>query len=142
MRFIKIILLAVIILLVIALILQNQDMFTHSFSLGLNLQVLQIGPYLVKNILLIGGAFLAGVIFATMWGAFYALSMRSELKTLRRMKRDVERERKASVKEQKTGLVATASEPSRTENEAANDPGKESKDSPQTEDPFRSSSVS
>lgn len=138
MRLIKIILLAVVILLVIALILQNQDMFAHTFSLGLDLQVFQIGPYLVKNILLIGGAFLAGVIFATMWGAFYALSMRSELKTLRRMKRDVERERKSSAKEQKTSLVAAGSEPSL----AASDSAKESMGSPQAENPFQSSSVS
>ena len=94
MRFAKIFILAVFFILVLALIIQNQAVFTQSFDLKLDLKVYQIGPYTTSNIVLLGVAFLIGVIFAIVWGAFYAVSMRSQIKEKEGRIRELETQRR------------------------------------------------
>ena len=93
MKFIKIIILALIFVLFIALVIQNQQVFTQAFSLKLNLNFYQIGPYLVTNLVLIAVSFLIGVIFAVLYGALSAVSMRRELREKDRRIKELERQR-------------------------------------------------
>lgn len=80
MRFVKIVILAVFFILVLAIIFQNQEVFTHKFDIGLDLKFYQIGPYTTSNIMIIAITFFIGVIFAIIWGAFYSVSIRSRIK--------------------------------------------------------------
>ncbi len=80
MRFAKIIIVAIFFILALILIIQNQEVFNHEFPLKFDLKVYQIGPYLTSNIVLLVCSFLIGVFFAIIWGAFYAVSMRNQIK--------------------------------------------------------------
>jgi uncharacterized membrane protein YciS (DUF1049 family) len=80
MKFAKIIIVTVFFILALTLVIQNQEVFNHQFPLKLDLKVYQIGPYLTSNIVLLACCFLIGVIFAIIWGAFYAVSMRNQIK--------------------------------------------------------------
>jgi uncharacterized membrane protein YciS (DUF1049 family) len=80
MKFAKIIIIAIFFIIVLTLIIQNQDVFNHQFPLKFDLKVYQIGPYMTSNIVLLICSFIIGVIFAIIWGAFYAVSMRSQIK--------------------------------------------------------------
>ncbi len=80
MKFLRILLVAVLFVLAVTLVLQNQDVFTHRFSLGLDLQLVRVGPYLVANVVLIAFAFVAGVVFSVLWGALYAVGTSLELR--------------------------------------------------------------
>lgn len=104
MRFIKIILLAVIVVLVIALVIQNQEVFTRTFDLKLDLNFYRIGPYITSNLVLIASVFLIGVFFAVLWGALYTGTKRADLREKdRRIKdlevrnRELERQREEAV---------------------------------------------
>jgi uncharacterized membrane protein YciS (DUF1049 family) len=94
MRFAKIFILAVFFILVLTLIIQNQAVFTQSFDLKLDLKVYQIGPYTTSNIVLLAITFLIGVIFAIIWGAFYAVSMRSQIKEKESRIKELETQRR------------------------------------------------
>lgn len=80
MRFVKIVILAVFFILVLAIIFQNQEVFIRKFDIGLDLKFYQMGPYTTSNITLIAISFFIGVIFAIIWGAFYSVSIRSQIK--------------------------------------------------------------
>lgn len=80
MKFAKIIIIALFFILALTLIIQNQEVFSTKFPLKLDLRVYQIGPYGTSNIVLLVCAFLIGVIFAIAWGAFYAVSIRRQIK--------------------------------------------------------------
>lgn len=84
MKFIRTILIAIFVVLVIVLFLQNQDVFTHQFELKLDLIFVGIGPYLTTNIVIIMVTFILGVLFAVLWGVFHAASLRSRLKEQQR----------------------------------------------------------
>lgn len=90
MRFLKIIVLALIVVLVVALVIQNQEVFTRTFDLQLDLNFYRIGPYVTSNLVLIASAFLIGVFFAVMWGAFYTGARRAEIKEKDRKIKDLE----------------------------------------------------
>ncbi len=94
MRFLKIIISAVFFILVLALIIQNLTVFTQTFDLKLDLKVYQIGPYTTSNIILLTTTFFIGVIFALIWGAFYAVSMRSRIKEKENRIKELEAQRK------------------------------------------------
>ncbi|MGE5446083.1 MAG: LapA family protein [Ignavibacteriales bacterium] len=94
MRFVKIVILAVFFILILAIIIQNQEVFTHKFDIGLNLKFYQIGPYTISNIGLIAITFFIGVIFAIIWGAFYSVSMRSQIKEKENRIKELESQKK------------------------------------------------
>lgn len=107
MKFLRIIVLALITILVITFALQNQELITHRYSLGLNLQFFTVGPYYVANIVLIAIVFLAGVIFSVLWGALYSFSQRAEVKRLKRVNSGLERQL-AAMPSQKEPVNLTA----------------------------------
>ncbi len=80
MRFIKILILAILFVIALVLIIQNQNVFTQQFELKLDLMVYQIGPYITSNLVLVVSAFLIGVLFALIWGAVSTVSFRSRLR--------------------------------------------------------------
>lgn len=90
MRFIKIIILAICVILVIAFFTQNQEVFTHDFELKLDLKFFQIGPYLTTNIVIILVTFLIGVLFAIVWGALRSGSLKSRIKEQQRRINELE----------------------------------------------------
>lgn len=86
MRFIKILIQAVVFLGLILIIIQNEDVFTHEFELGLDLEVWSSGVFVTKNIVLIAASFLLGVILTIFWGAFSSLEKNS---TIRKQKKKI-----------------------------------------------------
>jgi len=80
MRFIRIIFTTIFFLIALALIIQNRPVFSYGFELKLDLLFVQFISKPIPNITLIGGSFILGVLFAILWGALYALSMRGRLK--------------------------------------------------------------
>ncbi|HXG31352.1 MAG TPA: LapA family protein [Thermodesulfobacteriota bacterium] len=97
MRFIKIIVLALIFVVALVLIIQNQEVFTHKFELKLDLLVYQIGPYIATNLVLVVVAFLIGVIFAIIWGAFHSVTLRAELREKDRRIKELEKQQRREV---------------------------------------------
>jgi uncharacterized membrane protein YciS (DUF1049 family) len=94
MRFVKIVILAVFFILVLTIVFQNQDVFTHKFNIGLDLKFYQVGPYTTSNIVLIAIAFFIGVMFAIIWGAFYSVSMRNQIKEKENRIKELESQKK------------------------------------------------
>lgn len=94
MRFVKIVTFALFFILVLAVIFQNQEVFTYKFNIGLDLKFYQIGPYTTSNILLITITFFIGVIFAIIWGAFYSVSMRNQIKEKENRIKELELQKK------------------------------------------------
>jgi len=84
MKFIRIILLAIFVVLVIVLFIQNQEVFTHGFELKLDVKFYKIGPYLTTNIVIIMVTFILGVLFSVLWGAFHSGSLKSRIKEQQR----------------------------------------------------------
>ncbi len=97
MRFIKIIILAIFVILVIVLFIQNQEVFTHNFELQLDLKFYKIGPYLTTNIVIIMVTFILGVLFAVLWGAFHSGSLKSRMKEQQRRINELEAHRTESA---------------------------------------------
>jgi uncharacterized membrane protein YciS (DUF1049 family) len=94
MKFIKIIVIALLFVLALTLIIQNQEVFNQEFNLKLDLKVYQIGPYITSNLVIIVASFLIGVIFAVVLGAFYAVSIRGELKEKEKRIKELEKEKR------------------------------------------------
>ena len=78
MRFIRLILIVLIIVFFAIIYTQNLEVFTHSFQLQLDLNQYLIGPYITKNIVLILSAFVLGVIVALIFGALQSISAGSQ----------------------------------------------------------------
>lgn len=90
MKFIRIILLAIFVVLVIVLFIQNQEVFTHGFELKLDVKLYKIGPYLTANIVIIMVTFILGVLFSVLWGAFHSGSLKSRIKEQQRRINELE----------------------------------------------------
>ena len=90
MRFIRILLLALFVVLVIVLFIQNQEVFTHNFELKLDVKFYKIGPYLTTNIVIIMVTFILGVLFSVLWGAFHSASLKSRMKEQQRRINELE----------------------------------------------------
>ena len=97
MKFIRIIILAIFVVLVIVLFVQNQDVFTHNFELKLDGKFFKIGPYLTTNIAIIMVTFILGVLFSVLWGAFHAGSLKSRMKEQQRKINELEAHRTEST---------------------------------------------
>ncbi len=80
MKFIKILIQAIILVILIIAIFQNQEIFTNEFELGLDLKVWDSGTFITSNGILIVASFLLGVILTIFWGAFSSAGKRSTIK--------------------------------------------------------------
>jgi len=90
MRFIRILIQAIIFVALILIIFQNQAVFTHEFELGLDLQIWNSGTFVTSNIVLIASAFLLGVILTILWGAFSSAGKSSTIKQQRKKIKELE----------------------------------------------------
>ncbi len=90
MKFLRVLFTALLFVIAFALVFQNQKVFTTKFDLGLNLYFYQIGPYSTYNIVIVGVAFVLGVLFAVIRGALYALSAGGELRRWRKRAKQLE----------------------------------------------------
>ncbi len=80
MKFLKILIQAIILVILIIAIFQNQEIFTNEFELGLDLKVWDSGTFITSNGILIVASFLLGVILTIFWGAFSSAGKRSTIK--------------------------------------------------------------
>ncbi|HSG32288.1 MAG TPA: lipopolysaccharide assembly protein LapA domain-containing protein [Thermodesulfobacteriota bacterium] len=90
MRSIKILIQALIFVALIVVIIQNIDVFTYEFELGLDLEVWSSGTFIIKNIVLIASSFLLGVILTIFWGAFSSASKSSTIKQQKKKIKELE----------------------------------------------------
>ncbi len=90
MRFIRLILIVLIIVFFAIVYTQNLEVFTHSFELQLDLNQYLIGPYITKNIVLILSAFVLGVIVALIFGALQSISASSSSRQKSRRIKELE----------------------------------------------------
>jgi len=81
MKYIKLIIVALLILIVFLAIFQNQEMFNDQYKFQLDLKVYETPAYYLKNYALIGIAFLFGVILSAFLGIFSGSKKRSEIKS-------------------------------------------------------------
>ncbi|MBI2487743.1 MAG: LapA family protein [Deltaproteobacteria bacterium] len=94
MRSIKILILAILFVIALVLIIQNQAVFTQKFELKLDLMVYQIGPYITSNLVIVVAAFLIGVFFAIIWGAFSSVAARSRLREKDKRIKELEKQQR------------------------------------------------
>lgn len=97
MRFIKILIQAIIFVGLILVIFQNQEVFTHEFQLGLDLQIWNSGTFVTSNIVLIASAFLLGVILSILWGVFSSAGKTSTIKQQRKKIKELESDKPEPV---------------------------------------------
>lgn len=90
MRFIRLILIVLIIVFFAIIYTQNLEVFTHSFQLQLDLNQYLIGPYITKNVVLILSAFVLGVIVALIFGALQSISAGSQSRQKSRRIKELE----------------------------------------------------
>lgn len=90
MRFIRLILIVLIIVFFAIIYTQNLEVFTHQFQLQMDLNQYMIGPYITKNIVLILSAFVLGVVVALIFGALQSISASSNSRQKSRRIRELE----------------------------------------------------
>ena len=111
MRFIKVLFIILIILLFAILYTQNIDMFTHEFTLKLDLKKYIIGPYITKNVVIILTAFAAGAVVAVIFGVLQAIGAGADSKEKSRRIRELETRNKELLDEIQREDKLSKSEP-------------------------------
>jgi len=92
MKYIKLIIIALIILIVFIAIFQNQDIFTQNYKFQLDFKVYQTPAYYITNYAILGIAFAFGVILSLFLGIFSSTRKRSELKSKNQRIKELEKE--------------------------------------------------
>ncbi len=90
MRFIRLIIIVLIIVFFAIIYTQNLEVFTHQFQLQMDLNQYMVGPYITKNIVLILSAFVLGVVVALIFGALQAISSSSDSRQKSRRIKELE----------------------------------------------------
>ena len=90
MRFIRLIIIVLIIVFFAIIYTQNLEVFTHSFQLQMDLNQYMVGPYITKNIVLILSAFVLGVVVALIFGALQVISSSSDSRQKSRKIKELE----------------------------------------------------
>lgn len=124
MRFIRLILIVLIIVFFAIIYTQNLEVFTHQFQLQMDLNQYMVGPYITKNIVLILSAFVLGVVVALIFGALQSISAGSDSRQKSRRIRELEAhvaELSQKTQPSSAPIVATAEEES-TEEESSSNP--------------------
>ena len=92
MKYIKLIIIALVILIVFTAIFQNQDIFNQDYKFQLDFKVFQTPAYYVKNYAILGIAFAFGVLLSIFLGLFSGSKKRSEIKSKNQRIKELERE--------------------------------------------------
>jgi len=92
MKYIKLIIVALLILIVFLAIFQNQEMFNDEYKFQLDLKVYETPAYYLKNYALIGIAFVFGVILSAFLGIFSSSKKRGEVKSKNQRIKELEKE--------------------------------------------------
>ena len=90
MRYLKVIVFALIVAVFCVVSFQNQEVFIHQFKLQFNLGLIKSDPYLTRNVVLLLIAFFAGVIFSIIYGVLHTTSKKAELKSKDRRIKELE----------------------------------------------------
>ena len=90
MRFIRLIIIVLIIVFFAIIYTQNLEVFTHQFELQMDLNQYMIGPYITTNIVLILSAFVLGVLVAIIFGALSSITASSESRQKSRRIKELE----------------------------------------------------
>ena len=109
MRFLKILIQAIVFIGLLLIIIQNQDVFTHEFELGIDLEIWNSGTFITMNIVIIAAAFLLGVLLTIFWGAFSSASKSATIKQQRKKIKELEKnkpETPSIFPEEETGSSA------------------------------------
>ena len=110
MKYIKLIVVAFVLLIVFMAIFQNQEMFNDQYKFQLDLKVYETPAYYVKNYALIGIAFALGIILSIFLGIFSSSKKRSEVKSKNQRIKELESE----ISKMQSG-TAFGSQPTQTE---------------------------
>ncbi|MGH7884279.1 MAG: LapA family protein [Thermodesulfobacteriota bacterium] len=92
MRFLRIILVVIFIILICVLYIENQEIVNHVFKFKLNLLFTEYGPVGVYNVGIITIAFVIGVLLSVIFGVFSSAGKSSELKIKNKTIKDLENE--------------------------------------------------
>ena len=92
MKYIKLIVIALIILIVFTAIFQNQEIFTQDYKFQLDFKVYQSPAYYIKNYAILGIAFAFGIILSIFVGIFSGSRKRSEIKNKNQRIKELEKE--------------------------------------------------
>ena len=90
MRFIRLIIIVLIIVFFAIIYTQNLEVFTHQFQLQMDLNQYMVGPYITKNIVLILSSFVLGVVVALIFGALQSISASSSSRQKSRRIKELE----------------------------------------------------
>lgn len=112
MRYVKVIFIILIILFFAILYTQNIDMFTHEFTLKLDLKKYVVGPYITKNVVIILTSFAAGAVVAIIFGALASIGAGAESKEKSRRIRELEARNRELIEEKERGEKLRKTEPS------------------------------
>ncbi len=113
MKYIKLVIVAMIILIFFLAVFQNVDVFSHNYKFGLDLTLYQTPVYHVKNYALLAFAFAFGVVLSLFLGIFSSCGKRSEIKNKNRRIKELENElsdiRKSKTSETNSNVVTSQS---------------------------------
>ena len=124
MRFVKIIFIVLVILLFAVIYTQNLDVFTHEFTLQLDLKTYLIGPYKTKNVVIILTGFVVGALVAVIFGALQSLSSSSDSRYKSRRINELEARVKelSAEKKREEPIVVSSSSPTTASSSSPFDP--------------------
>ncbi len=112
MRFIRLILIVLIIVFFAIIYTQNLEVFTHSFQLQMDLNQYMVGPYITKNVVLILSAFVLGVVVALIFGALSSIASSSDSRQKSRRIKELEAQLAESSQNTHASAEAPAQESS------------------------------
>lgn len=90
MRFIRLLIIVLIIVFFAIIYTQNLEVFTHKFELQMDLHQYMIGPYITQNVVLILSAFVLGVVVSIIFGALQFISSGSDSRQKSRRIKELE----------------------------------------------------
>ena len=90
MRFIRLLIIVLIIVFFAIIYTQNLEVFTHQFELQMDLNQYMVGPYITTNIVLILAAFVLGVVVSIIFGALSSITASSESRQKSRRIKELE----------------------------------------------------
>lgn len=92
MKYIKLLIIALLILIVFLAIFQNQEMFNDQYKFQLDFKLYETPAYYIRNYALIGTAFVFGILLSIFLGIFSSSKKRGEVKSKNQRIKELEKE--------------------------------------------------